>query len=124
MAGTTEHFFVRKVAKKDIPFKGLNVPLYEIYYIQGNEPEACSSEHIADELEICGTHMRRYNKVMKLISGNCDDGVLNYIYYVDDRLFTDPYFLREEDCKKTVALLNYMYRLMQIEKEHKAKRGV
>ena len=116
-----EHFIVRKAKQRDIPFDGVKLPLYEIAYVLDGETredaEACSSEHIADELELAGTHMSRYHKVMKLITGNCEGGVLYYNYYVDDRLFTDPYFLKESDCQDIVDMLNIKYNKMLRQKE-------
>jgi len=117
-----EHFIVIKAPQSDIPFAGLNKTLYEIAYVRGDNKdnnEACSSEHIADELEIVGTQMGRYHKVMKLITGNCDCGVLYYNYYVDDRLFTDPYFLKESECQKIVDMLNIKYNNMLRKKAKK-----
>lgn len=118
-----EHFIVIQAPQRDIPFAGLKKTLYEIAYVLDGEKredaEACSSEHIADELEIAGTHMSRYNKVMKLITGNCEAGVLYYNYYVDDRLFTDPYFLKESDCQKIVDMLNLKYNEMLRKKAQK-----
>ena len=113
-----EHFIVRKAKQRDIPFDGVKLPLYEITYRdEDGEDEYCSHEHIADELEIAGTHMSRYHKVMKLITGNCEGGVLYYNYYVDDRLFTDPYFLKESDCQDIVDMLNIKYNKMLRQKE-------